>query len=71
MARVDRVIGHFGKYDELLEELIQKLPTDGVKNNIVKDRYIKKLCKLRSEAEILIQELRRYGCRRSVDRGNN
>lgn len=52
MTRLDRIIEVFDKYYEMVDEIIWTQEQDD------------KLMELRNKANVLIDELKRYGCRR-------
>ena len=58
MTRLDRVIKGFNDYDNLVEQLIERL--DEVDGCVAEYQ----VNKLRNELSSLIGELKRYGCRR-------
>lgn len=58
MTRLDRIIKAFNTYDEIVDDLAWN-NNDGSREDILKE--------LRKEVKSLINELKRYGCRRDEE----
>lgn len=58
MTRLERIIKAFNEYDEIVDDLAYN-NNDGSREHVIKE--------LRKEVKSLINELKRYGCRRDEE----
>ena len=58
MTRLGRIIKAFNEYDEIVDDLAYN-NNDGSREHVIKE--------LRKEVKSLINELKRYGCRRDEE----